>query len=430
MGAVALLSLLTSAALWAGQPSGFASIAPVAAGFSAERLGRLDAYMKRQVQSGHVPGAVTLLARHGKIVAFDTYGEADSDRHTPMAKDAIFRIYSQTKVVTGVALMMLFEEGKWHFDDPVTRFVPEFKSLRVFKGLNADGSMQLEDIGRPPTMRELLTHSAGFGYGLSADTAVDKAYAEANFMAAPSTQEAIARIAKLPLMSQPGVHWSYSAAADIQGYIVERIAGQSLSDFLQTRLFTPLRMNDTGFYVPASKNPRFVPLKAYDAATKSLTAPSGVLVFDYSHPPGTASGGAGLVSTASDYLRFAQMLLNGGELDGVRILAPATVRLLASNHLAEDIRAKHDEPFAARTGVGFGVDVAVILDPAKAGTLRGEGSYDWGGAAGTWFWIDPKNDLIFIGMIQVMNRWQDPQLQKVDAETAALVYGALVNPAR
>jgi len=428
--AAMLASLLATAALSAGAQRDFASAAPGSVGLSADRLALLDAYMKRQVQTGHVPGAVTLLARHGKIVAFNTYGEADPDRHTAMTKSAIFRIYSQTKVVTGVAMMLLFEEGRWRFDDPVTRFVPEFKSLRVFKGLNADGSMRLEDIGRPPTMRELLTHSAGFGYGLSTDTPVDKAYAESNFMAAASSQDAIERIAKLPLISQPGVRWIYSAAADIQGYIVERISGQPLSDFLQTRIFGPLRMNDTGFYVPASKNSRFVALKSYDAASKSLVAPSGVLMFDYSHPPGAASGGAGLVSTASDYLRFTQMLLNGGELEGVRILAPATVRLLASNHLAEDIRAKSDERFAARTGTGFGVDVAVVEDAAKAGTLRGEGSYDWGGAAGTWFWVDPKNDLIFIGMIQVMNRWQDPQLQNIDTETTALVYGALVNPAK
>src|SRR5260370_873141 len=173
--AAALAWLLASAALWAGQPPDFASIAPASVGLSAERLERLGAYMEREVQSGHGPGAVTILARHGKIVAFNIYGEADSDRHTPMAKNAIFRIYSQTKVVTGVAMMMLFEEGKWHFDDPVTRFVPEFKSLRVFKGQNADGSMQLEDIGRPPTMRELLTHSAGLAYGRPTGTPVGKA---------------------------------------------------------------------------------------------------------------------------------------------------------------------------------------------------------------------------------------------------------------
>jgi CubicO group peptidase (beta-lactamase class C family) len=408
----------------------FATATPAQVGVSPERLARLDEYMKRQVAGGHIPGAVTLLARHGKIVAFNSYGESDPDRHVAMTRDAIFRIYSQTKVVTGVAMMMLFEEGKWRFDDPVTRFLPELKSLRVCKGFNQDGSMQLEDISRPPTMRELLTHSAGFGYGLSDDNPVDKAYAQSQFLHAANSTEALERISKLPLASQPGLHWRYSAAVDLQGYIVERISGLSLGDFMERRIFGPLRMKDTGFYVPASKQDRFVILKAYDAASKSLIAPSGTLVFDYSRPPGTASGGAGLVSTASDYLRFAQMLVNGGELDGVRILAPATVKLLASNHLAEDIRAKAEESFSEHTGMGFGVDVAVVLDSAKAGTLRAEGSYDWGGAAGTWFWIDPRNDLIFIGMIQVMDRWKDPQLQYIDTETTALVYGALVSPGK
>jgi CubicO group peptidase (beta-lactamase class C family) len=408
----------------------FATATPAQVGVSPERLARLDEYMKREVAGGHIPGAVTLLARHGRIVAFNSYGESDPDHHVAMTRDAIFRIYSQTKVVTGVAMMMLLEEGKWHFDDPVTRFLPELKSLRVCKGFNGDGSMQMEDVSRAPTMRELLTHSAGFGYGLSDDNPIDKAYSQSSFLHAPNSTEALDRILKLPLASQPGVHWRYSAAVDIQGYIIERISGLSLGDFMERRIFGPLQMRDTGFYVPASKQDRFVVLKAYDAASKSLVAPSGTLVFDYSRPPGTASGGAGLVSTASDYLRFAQMLLNGGELDGVRILAPATVRLLASNHLADDIRAKAQESFSEHTGMGFGVDVAVVLDSAKAGTLRAEGSYDWGGAAGTWFWIDPRNDLIFIGMIQVMDRWKDPQLQSIDTDTTALVYGALVSPAK
>jgi CubicO group peptidase (beta-lactamase class C family) len=408
----------------------FATATPAQVGVSPERLARLDEYMKRQVAGGHIPGAVTLLARHGKIVTFNSYGELDPDRHVAMPRDAIFRIYSETKVVTGVAMMMLFEEGKWHFDDPVTRFLPELKSLRVCKGLNEDGSMQLEDISRPPTMRELLTHSAGFGYGLSDDNPVDKAYSQSSFLSAANSTDAVERILKLPLASQPGVHWRYSAAADIQGYIIERISGLPLGEFMQQRLFGPLRMKDTGFYVPAFKKDRFAALKAYDATTKSLVAPSGTLVFDYSRPPGAASGGAGLVSTASDYLRFSQMLLNGGELDGVRILAPATVRLLASNQLAGDIRAKEHESFSEHTGMGFGVDVAVVLDSAKAGTLRAEGSYDWGGAAGTWFWIDPRNDLIFIGMIQVMNRWKDPQLKDIDTDTSALVYSALVSPGK
>jgi CubicO group peptidase (beta-lactamase class C family) len=399
-------------------------------GLSPERLARLDEYMKRQVAGGHLPGAVTLLARHGKIVVFNSYGAADPDRHVAMTKDSIFRIYSQTKVVTGVAMMMLYEEGKWHFDDPVTRFLPELKSLRVSKGTNADGSMQMEDIARPPTMRELLTHSAGFGYGLSDDNPIDKAYFQSRFLSSANATDAVARILQLPLASQPGQHWRYSAATDVQGYIIERISGLALSDFMQRRIFGPLGMKDTAFYVPASKADRFVALKTYDAASKSLIAPSGPLVFDYSRPPDTASGGAGLVSTAFDYLRFAQMLLNGGELDGVRILAPATVRLLASNHLADDIRAKSQESFSEHTGMGFGVDVAVVLDSAKAGTLRAEGTYDWGGAAGTWFWIDPRNDLIFIGMMQVMDRWKDPQLKSIDTDTGTLVYAALVEPAK
>ena len=428
----ACLGLLLAAAASAGIGAGtqFAGATPAEVGVSPERLARLDRYMKREVAGGHIPGAVILLARHGKIVAFNSYGESDPDRHVAMTRDAIFRIYSQTKVVTGVAMMMLFEEGQWHFDDPVTRFLPELKSLRVCKGFNQDGSMQLEDVSRPPTMRELLTHSAGFGYGLSDDNPVDKAYSQSRFLDAASSAEAVDRILKLPLASQPGLHWRYSAATDIQGYIIERISGLPLADFMQSRIFGPLRMKDTGFYVPASKRDRLVALKSYDARSKSLGAPSGPLVFDYSRPPGTASGGAGLVSTASDYLRFAQMLLNGGELDGVRILAPATVRLLASNHLADDIRAKADESFSEHTGMGFGVDVAVVLDSAKAGTLRPAGSYDWGGAAGTWFWIDPSNDLIFIGMIQVMERWKDPQLKDIDTDTSALVYGALVAPAK
>jgi CubicO group peptidase (beta-lactamase class C family) len=424
-----LLLVAASPSIGAGLP--FARATPTQVGLSPERLARLDEYMKRQVAGGHLPGAVTLLVRHGKIVVFNSYGAADPDRHVAMTTDSIFRIYSQTKVVTGVAMMMLFEEGKWHFDDPVTRFLPELKSLRVSKGLNnEDGSMQMEDVSRPPTMRELLTHSAGFGYGLTDDNPIDKAYFQSRFLSAGSGTDAVERILKLPLASQPGQHWRYSAATDIQGYIVERLSGLSLGDFMQSRIFGPLGMKDTAFHVPASKKDRFVALKAYDAASQSLTAPSGPLVFDYSRPPDTASGGAGLVSTASDYLRFAQMLLNGGELDGVRILAPATVRLLASNHLADDIRAKAQESFSEHTGMGFGVDVAVVLDSAKAGTLRAEGSYDWGGAAGTWFWIDPHNDLIFIGMMQVLNRWKDPQLKDIDTDTGALVYAALVEPAK
>jgi len=403
---------------------------PESAGFASDRLKMIDDYMNARVASGHAPGGTELVARQGKAVLFHTYGVANPEHGTPVRRDTIFRVYSQTKLVTGVALMILFEEGRWRFDDPVTRFVPEFAKLKVFKGLNADGTMAVEDAARPPTMREIITHTGGFGYGLGTDGPVEKAYNESGFLTASSADDAIARIAKLPLATQPGQHWRYSASVDIQGYIVERISGQKLGDFMQSRIFGPLKMADTGFYVPAAKMDRFATLKSYDAKTNSLVAPSGVLVFDYTKPPGAASGGAGLVSTTMDFARFAEMLVNGGALEGARVLSPAAVRLLASNHMAEEIRAHDEEPFSARSGVGFGVDASVVLDAAKAGTTQGEGTIAWGGAAGSWFWIDPYNDLICIGMLQVMDRWSDPELRTIDSDVSALVYRALADPTR
>lgn len=428
------LAAASSILLWlfaaACQAAGAAlpSATPESVGFSSERLARLDDYLEHLIESGHMPGATALVARHGKVVKFETYGRADAERGVPMQHDAIFRIYSQTKPVTGVALMILFEEGKWRFDDRVTKFIPEFTDMRVFSGLAEDGSIQLEALERPPTMRELLTHSAGFGYGLSADDPVEKRYFDADFMQAASSSHAIEQIAGLPLASQPGRHWRYSAASDIQGYIVERLSGQSLAEFMRARIFEPLGMTDTAFHVPADKASRLVPLRSYDPEQNALESASGILVFDYSKPPATASGGAGLVSTTRDYARFAQMILNGGELDGARILSPMAVRLLSANHLAEDIRVQPDEPFSTRSGVGFGVDFAVVTDAARAGTMQGAGTLSWGGAAGSWFWIDPANDLFVLGMMQVMNRWANPALQNIDSETSALIYGALVAP--
>ncbi|MDP8985773.1 MAG: beta-lactamase family protein [Pseudomonadota bacterium] len=426
--AIATASVWLFAAAHAGQSPALPSSTPESVGFSSDRLRRLDAYLQELVTRGRVPGASALLSRHGKVVSFKVYGEADSRSGAPITRDSIFRIYSQTKPVTGVAMMLLFEEAKWHLDDPITKFIPEFKQLRALQTVKADGSLQLEEVARAPTMRELLTHSAGFGYGLAEDNPVDKAYRQSDFMAANDATDAIERLAKLPLAGQPGMHWRYSAAVDIQGYIIERLSGQTLAEFMQQRIFGPLAMNDTAFYVPADKRQRLVSLRSYDAASNSLVDPTGVLVFDYSKPPRVASGGAGLVSTAADYARFAQMLLNGGELDGVRILSPATVKLLSGNLLDERVRAKPEEPFSAHSGVGFGADVAVVEDAAKAGTLSGVGTYSWNGAAGTWFWIDPKNDVVFVGMIQVMNRWSEPHLVNLDKDTQTLVYQALLHP--
>jgi len=403
------------------------TVAPESVGFASDRLARIDPYVARQMATGRLPGASVLVMRHGKIVLTHVYGKADQDLGTPLKADSLFRIYSMTKPVTGVAMMILFEQGKWHFDDPVTRFIPEFKGLRVLKSVAADGTLETEPASRPPTMRELVTHSAGFAYGLDESTPLDVAWHAADFMRAPSTNEAIAKIAALPLFDQPGQHWHYSAAADIQGYIIERLSGQSLADFMQTHIFGPLRMNDTGFYVPPEKMRRFVGMKQIDVKLMKLVDPNTILNFDYSKPPKVASGGAGLVSTLRDYSRFAQMLANGGELGGARILSPAAVKLMDSNQLDDDIREKH-EAFSVHSGVGFGVDVSVTQDTAKAGTLIGRGSFGWGGAAGTNFWVDPTNDVVVVSMMQVLQKWSDPELKDFDNDLTSLVYAALVHP--
>jgi len=400
---------------------------PESVGFSSQRLALLDSNINRRISSGRLPGASVLLIRHGKVVLTRVYGKADIATGAPLGTDSIFRIYSQSKPVTAVALMILFEQGKWHFDDPVTRYIPEFESLRVFKQVDPDGTVQTEPLSRPPTMRELLTHSAGFAYGLSRSSPVESLWYKADFMRSASTDEAIRKIAALPLFDQPGRHWHYSAAVDIQGYIIERLSGQTLAQFMQTHIFAPLRMDDTAFYVPAGKMKRLVGLQQIDHQQLGPVQPDNILNFDYSKPPKVASGGAGLVSTLHDYARFAQMLLNGGALDGARILAPATVKLIDSNLLADNIRAQ-PEAYQVDSGVGFGPNVAVTLDPAKAGTLEGAGSFSWGGAAGTNFWVDPSNDVVCVSMMQVLQKWDDPDLKYFDADLKAVVYAALLHP--
>lgn len=296
---------------------------PESLGFSSERLERLHATMQREVDDKQLAGVVTILARHGKIVEERTYGKKDIASGAPMTQDTIFRIYSMSKPVTGVAMMILYEEGKWHPFDPISKYIPEFAHLKVFKGADASGTMILEDPVHTPTMRELMTHTAGFTYGFFGTTLVDKMYTEQKVLGSNSLQEMIDKLAKIPLLYQPGTRWVYSVAMDIQGYIVEKLSGQSLPDFMQQRIFAPLGMNDTGFYVPQEKRNRFATLYREDPKGELLAAgTTGSAPTDYATQPTMASGGGGMVSTAQDYLRLAQMLLNGGELDGVRILAP------------------------------------------------------------------------------------------------------------
>ncbi len=428
-----LATALALSLAWSGAPALAApkdhlvAAAPESVGVSPERLKRLDALMKDLVATGHLPGATTMLVRHGKVVSFKTYG-ARGFGGPPMTKDTIFRIYSQTKPVTGVAMMILFEEGKWSLDDPVTKYVPEFANLRVYKGVNADGSFVTEAADRPPTMREIMSHTGGFAYGLVPNNPIDKAYVSTGVLGSKSGQEFVEKVAKLPLVGPPGKQWKYSVAVDIQGFIVEKLSGQSLPDFMQARIFDPLKMKDTGFWLPAEKADRLASLYMWNGKEQKIQLADGFMVLDVTKPPVVASGGGGLVSTNADYARFCQMLLNGGELDGARILSPATVKLMASDHLPDAILDDPKAEFSKASGKGFGLDFMVITDPARAGTLAGKGTYSWGGAAGTWFWIDPENDLFFLGMIHVLAKDGDPALRDLGDRASTLVYQALINP--
>lgn len=379
---------------------------PETLGFSSERLERLHATMQQEVDQKKLAGIVTILARHGKVVEERTYGKKDIASGAPMTKDTIFRIYSMTKPVTGVAMMILYEEGKWHPSDPISLYIPEFAHLKVFKGVDQSGQMILEDPVHPPTMRELMSHTAGFTYGLFGANPVDKIYTDRQVLNSRSLQDMIDKLATTPLLYQPGTRWVYSASMDIQGYIIEKLSGQSLPDFMQQHIFGPLRMKDTGFFVPKEKRIRFATQYAGDAEGVLVenAAEGNAPPTNYSTQPSMPSGGGGLVSTAQDYLRFAQMLLNHGELDGVRILAPATVQLMTSNHLAPNLLTGEFKigPDVMRPGMGWGYDCAVVFDPLQADEVVGQGTFFWIGAADTWFWVDPTNDLIFVGMTQRM----------------------------
>jgi CubicO group peptidase (beta-lactamase class C family) len=401
---------------------------PESVGFSPERLERLHALMQQAVDKKQVSGVVTILARHGKVIDYGVYGRKDVASGAPMTKDAIFRDFSMTKPVTGAAMMILYEQGKWLPNDPIAKYIPEFARLKVFKGVDAVGNPVLEDPVHPPTMQELMTHTAGFTYGAFGNSPVDKMYQSAGVMQSKSLQEMIDKLAKIPLLYQPGTRWVYSVSMDIQGYIVEKLSGQSLPDFMHQRIFEPLGMTDAGFFVPAEKRSRFVTLYRGNEKGEMVPSESGGLGGDYTALPGMPSGGGGLVSTAEDYYRFAQMLGNGGELDGARILAPASVRLMGSNHLAPHLlTGEFGIGFQTmRPGFGYGYDGAVVFDPPTANLPEGPGTFFWDGAAGTWFWIDPANDIVFVGMIQRV--MMDPGAPNLEYLSRSAVYQALTNP--
>jgi CubicO group peptidase (beta-lactamase class C family) len=430
--AAAILTLGLPAAS-AQQPSAPAVIdmkpvAPESVGFSSERLERLHAFIQNVVDKKELSGAVTILARHGKIVDYRTYGVQDFSTGVPMSKETIFRDYSMSKPVTGVAMLILYEEGKWLPSDPISKFIPEFAHLKVFNGFDGAGKMILVDPDHTPTMHELMTHTAGFSYG-DGDSPVDAIYQKLQVRKAPNLQEFINRMAQIPLNYQPGTRWRYSLSMDIQGYIIEKITGQSLPDFMRDHLFTPLGMRDAGFYVPEEKRARFATLyenNGHDGLEPDTSNGSGM--GDFLSPPTTASGGGGVVSTAEDYYRFAQMLGNSGELGGVRILAPSSVRLMDTNHLPVTMLTGefHVGVQTFRPGFGYGYDCAVIFDPQAADLPDGKNTFFWDGAASTWFWVDPTNDIVFVGMIQRLKGGQP----NMEYSTRPLVYQALVDPSK
>ncbi len=387
---------------------------PEEVGLSSEGLARVDAAVQAEIDAGTIPGAVTLVARHGKICHVGTLGMLDIEKGKAARVDGLYRIFSMTKPVTAVAMMVLWDRGLWRPEDPVEKHLPELAGLRVLAGVEDDGALRLEPADHPPTLTEVMTHTAGFGYGLAlADLSepINRAYHDAKVWDAPDLAEVMARLGKLPLAYQPGTSWRYSIGMDIQGAMIERLTGRSLPDFMQDEIFAPLGMVDTAFYTPPDKADRLAALyfKGGDAPLTAITNP---LRPDYSAQPSLAMGGGGLVSTAGDYARFAQMLLNRGQLDGQRVISEDAARLMMTNHLPDALMQKG---FLAghqhiRPGFGIGFNGVVFTDPELAGMPVGKGTYHWDGAAGTYFWVDPENDLLMVTMTQHLS-YTAPPLQ-------------------
>jgi CubicO group peptidase (beta-lactamase class C family) len=388
------------------------SARPEEVGLSIEGLARVDAAIQARIDAGVLAGAVTLVARRGRIAHVNAMGLKDIAGGEPLRTDSLFRIFSMTKPVTATAMMILHDEGLWSPDDPIARHLPEFADVKVLAGLAEDGTPRLEAPHHAPTLRELMTHTAGFAYGLRDVGDADRLYLEAEVWKADDLAEMMRRLASVPLAYQPGSRWQYSLSMDVQGAIVERLTGQSLPDFMQARIFGPLGMSDTAFHTPPEKLDRLATL--YFGEENGLAPFANPLLPDHAAPPGLASGGGGLVSTALDYARYAQMLLNGGALDGRRILSAEAVKQQMTNQLPDwmlETRYLAGKQHI-RPGFGYGYNGVVFTDPALAGVPVGRGTYHWDGAAGTWFWVDPENDLLFVGMIQLMS-WDGPPLQAI-----------------
>ena len=399
---------------------------PEDVGLSSVQLGRVNSWAQALVDTGKLAGVTTMVARRGRTVHLHSTGLANKETGLAMAPDTIVRIYSMTKPLTSVAVMMLYEQGLFQLDDPVCRFLPCFTTMRVAAG-GQRGKIDTVPAARPITIRDLLTHTSGLTYGFMQSTLVDALYRDEgiDFQSAECTLgELVERAASLPLLAQPGAEWNYSIATDVLGHLVATVAGEPFGEFLQRRVIDPLGMVDTAFHVPPQKAGRF-------AANYARSATGGTVLADdpatspYLSPRAICSGGGGLVSTAGDYMRFCQFMLNRGELDGTRLLGRKTIDLMTSNHLRGDMAAMGMPRFSESSyeGIGFGLGFSVMLDPARAQIVGTPGEYAWGGAASTAFWIDPAEDLAVVMLTQLMPSSAYP----IRRELRVLTYAALVD---
>ena len=397
-------------------------------GMSSDRLERITQMTQQYVDEGKLAGVITMVARDGKLVHFEAVGNKGADDPRPLEKDDLFRIYSMTKPITATAAMQLYEQGKFHMNDPVHKFIPEFKDLTV---LNEDGEQV--PVKTHMTMQQLLSHTTGLSYGFDpVNDPVDKLYVEAKLWEHENLDALMQTVSKLPLKFEPGSAWHYSIAVDVTGAVIERISGQSFDEYLEEHIFDPLDMDDTFFQLPAEKKARFLPNHSWDPKNNKLVAMNPELLIQMGASEKSAmfnfdevslySGGGGLISTAMDYLKFAEMMRNGGELDGVRILGEKTVKYMAKNHLTASITASGtgESPVSILgqrdMGAGFGLGFGVVTDTVKAGVLGSNGEFNWGGAAGTVFWIDPVEEMVVVGMIQLMG---SPWSLRSDLKVAA-----------
>jgi CubicO group peptidase (beta-lactamase class C family) len=402
-------------------------VEPERVGLSAQALRRIESHFSRRyIETEKIPGALVVVARHGKVALVSAMGRMDVERDKPLREDTLFRIYSMTKPVTSVALMQLYERGAFQLGDPVHKWIPAFESLRVFRQ-GRHPRFVTAPAERPMTVHDLLTHQSGLTYGFMERTPVDAAYRELRLETFQGNlAEFVTALARLPLEFSPGTRWNYSVSTDVVGHLVELLSGQPLDSYFREHIFEPLGMRDTGFFVPAEQHARL-------AANYSLGAKGKIALLDdpakspFARPRAFLSGGGGLVSTGGDYLRFVEMLRRGGALDGARILGPRTLRFMTTNHLPgnTDIASiSLGGPSETRApGMGFGLGFSVLLDPVRAQTAGTVGDFGWGGMASTSFWVDPVEQLSVVFMTQLVPSSTFP----LRPELKALVQGAIVD---